>query len=92
MIYSFGNRTAWHGSLERYFLLEDLLVAVNPELARQEGTGTMFFDYFLVGESYRQSALDALEEILGDSGGNAEIEADVLVLSEVFRRGPVVMG
>lgn len=92
MIYSFGNRAVWCGSFEHYLFLEDRLATVNAALTRQDCTGGMVFDYFLIEELYRVAVLETLEELLGDIDSNAEIESELLMLREVFRCGPVVMG
>lgn len=92
MIYSFGTCSSWTGAFERYLRIEELLVAQSPCLHDQEECIRMFGDYFLISESYREKIVQAIDNGLENSIYCADVEADLFVLREVYRCGPVVMG
>lgn len=92
MVYSFGNRYSWLGSIELYMNIETILSSYNYKLKHIENCAGMFFDYFIMTVEYVKEVLEALETALDNEFLDKAIEGELIELRRVFTGGKVIMG
>lgn len=92
MVYSFGSRYSWIGSVDLYIHLEKILSSYNYKLKHIENYGGSFFDYFTTTEEYEKEVREAIDTALDDEFLDREIEGELIVLKRVFKGGRVIMG